>query len=102
MENNGRRRRPTPRAIPSRARRVPGIEVAYSVLGVDRVWFTRHAIERMNQRSVTRREVFDVLERPTRKGLRTQPHRQRWRRNRVDVVFERWADRLCIVTVIRL
>jgi hypothetical protein len=85
--------------------RIPGREVAHSVLGFDKVWFTRHALQRMKQRGVLQAEVFLVLKSPTRKGLRTQPNRERWRRRRsskvaVDVVFERWTDKLCIVTVI--
>jgi hypothetical protein len=68
-------------------------------LGFDKVWFTRHALQRMKQRRVTQSEVFLVLENPTKKGLKTQPGRERWRRNRTDVVFERWADKVCIVTV---
>jgi hypothetical protein len=104
MLGNGkhRRRNPPPRAIPPSVRGIPGEEVAHAVLGFKKVWFTRHAIQRMKQRRVTQAEVFAVLERPTRKGLRTQPDRERWRRDRVDVVFERWADKLCIITVIVL
>jgi hypothetical protein len=109
MEGNGRRRfrRGTVRAIPPELHRSPGEQVAHSVLGFDKVWFTSHALQRMKQRGISQAEVFSVLEHPTRKGLKTQPNRERWRRNRmrglaVDVVFERWTDRLCIVTVIAI
>jgi hypothetical protein len=93
------------RAVSNETRQEPGEEVTYSVLGFDKVWFTRHAIKRMKQRKVSRKEVFSVLEKPTQKGLRTQPGRHRWRKHRtsrlaVDVVFEKWDDKLCIVTVI--
>ena len=104
MEGNGRRRRRkrTVRAVPAEIHRSPGLEVVRSVLGFDKVWFTRHALQRMKQRGVSQTEVYLVLEHPQRKGLKTQPGRERWRRNRVDVVFERWANRLCIITVIVL
>jgi hypothetical protein len=59
----------------------------------------------MKQRRVTQAEVFAALRNPTRKGLPTQPHRERWRkkisvRSAVDVVFERWAEKIGIITVI--
>jgi hypothetical protein len=103
MEGNGTHqpKRGTPRATPPEARGIPGIEVAHSVLGYDKVWFTRHAIQRMKQRRVSREQVFSVLERPAKKGLRTQAGRFRWRRNGIDVIFEKWPDKLCIITVIR-
>jgi hypothetical protein len=95
-------RKPVPRVVAAWIQGVPGVEVAHSVLGFDKVWFTRHAVQRMSQRKVTQAEVLGVLARPTRRGLRTQPGRERWRRNRVDVVFERWEDRVAIITVIVL
>jgi hypothetical protein len=103
MEGNGkhRYRRVSQQAVPPEVSRRPGVEVQRSVLGFDSVWFTRHALQRMKQRGVSEAEVFLVLEHPTKKGLRTQSGRERWRRNRTEVVFERWSDkRLCIVTVI--
>ena len=104
MEGNGVRRpgRGTPRAIPPETHPIPGREVARSVLGYKKVWFTAHALQRMKQRRVTEAQVFAVLKHPTAQGLKTQPGRQRWRRHGVDVVFERWPDRLCIVTVIAI
>ena len=102
MEGNGRRirQRSEQRAIPPPLSHRPGREVEYSVLSYERVWFTRHALERMKQRGVSEQQVFRVLEQPTKKGLRTQVDRERWRRGRVDVVFTRWPDNLCIITVI--
>jgi len=99
---NGHRHR---RVIPPETSRQPGKEVAHSILGYSTVWFTRHALTRMKQRGVTQAEVFQVLKSPNRKGLRTQPGRERWRKTRsakyaVDVVFERWPEQLCVVTVI--
>ncbi len=86
----------------SDVRRVPGREVSHSVLGYDTVWFTNHAIQRMKQRRISEAQVFSVLEHPTAKGLKTQPGRERWRRNNVDVVFARWPDKICIITVISI
>jgi hypothetical protein len=85
-------------------RHAPGEEVKHSVLGYSRVWFTRHAIDRMNERNVSREEALSVLEHPTQKGLKTQRGRFRWRKKRtagtsIDVVFEKWPDKVCIVTV---
>jgi hypothetical protein len=104
MEDNGKRqpRKLLPDVTLSNLRRVPGREVSYSVLGYDTVWFTDHAIQRMKQRRISEGQVFSVLEHPTAKGLKTQPGRQRWRRNNIDVVFAKWPDKLCIITVISL
>lgn len=81
--------------------------VERSVLGYDSVWFTMHADVQMKIRGVSDEEVFSVLRSPTRKNLRTQPGRQRYRRNKsnykaIDVVFEEWPQEniLVIVTVI--
>ena len=67
-------------------KRAPGRDVRCSVLGYELVWITRHAIDRMKQRGVTQSEVLGVLQKPDKKGLKTQPGRERWRKNRV----ERW------------
>jgi hypothetical protein len=91
----------------NRISRTPGRDVALDepILGKSIVWFTRHAIDRMKQRGVSEAEVIRVLAAPTQKGLPTQPNRRRWRRSRsarnhVDIVFEIWPDKICIVTVI--
>lgn len=81
------------------------VHVSEPILGYKTLWFTRHALERMKQRRVSEAEVFEVLRSPQRKGLPTQGKRDRWRRKRiagpsVDVVFEKWPDKLCIITVI--
>ena len=59
----------------------------------------------MKNRMIRELQVFEVLRNPIKKGLPTQPHRFRWRGARskqrwIDVVFEKWADQLCIVTVV--
>jgi hypothetical protein len=74
-------------------------------LGKHKVWFTRHALERMKQRGINEAEVLAAIRNPTRKGLPTQPHRERWRKTRsrvmaLDVVFERWPEKIGVVTVI--
>jgi hypothetical protein len=105
METNGRRHFGRFTVIPTEIRH--GEEVAHSVLGFNKVWFTRHALLRMKQRHISQTDVFLVLEEPIQKGLKTQPGRYRWRRGTVhhraiDVVFEKWPDKVCIVTVIVL
>lgn len=81
------------------------MHVQSPILGKTTIWFTRHALDRMKQRGVTEKQVFAVLRNPDQKGLPTRPGRRRWRKEGpsgavVDVVFEVWADRLCIVTAI--
>jgi hypothetical protein len=81
-----------------------GITVERPVLDFDFVYFTHHALIRMKERGVRRSEVFAVLDSPDKKGLKTEPGRERWRKKRskslgVDVVFERWPTKICIVTV---
>ena len=86
--------------------RTPGRDVQLSepILGKDIVWFTRHALDRMKQRGVAEAEALNVLRNPMKKGLKTQPGRQRWRRtvkgDSIDVVFEVWPKKLCVVTVL--
>ena len=87
----------------------PGREITVEkpILGFRNVWFTRHALDRMQQRRISEAEVLQVLRSPTKKGLPTAPGRERWRRNRsrklaIDVVFERWKGKLCVVTTIAI
>ncbi len=42
-----------------------------------------------------------MLDNPDKKGLPTEPKRFRWRKNHVDVVFEKHSNRLYIITVIK-
>ena len=101
MEGNGKRRsrKILLPVVPSGPGRKRGIEVQHSILGFSRVWFTWYAIQRMRQRGVSQSQVFWVLENPDKKGLKTQPDRERWRRDRIEVVFAKWPDKLCIITV---
>jgi hypothetical protein len=89
--------------------RPPGRDVPLDkpVLGKSIVWFTRHALDRLKQRGITEAEVLRVLQQPTHKGLPTTPQRRRWRRAgsaraSIDVVFEIWPEKLCIVTVFQV
>jgi hypothetical protein len=107
MDKNGKQPRLSklPGISPTKWRKEPGEEVEHSTLG--KVWFTRHALQRMKQRRVAKDEIYSILANPTRKGLRTQPGRFRWRKRRsktfvVDVVFEKWPNKICIVTVMVL
>ncbi len=79
----------------------PGKLVSRAVLTYKKVWFSRHALDRMKQRTVSEEEVFQVLASPDKTGLKTQKNRFRWRKNRVDVVFKKLPDRLLIITVIK-
>ena len=97
--SNGRR---LPQAIPPVVYRIPGKEVMRSVLGFDRMWFTYHALQRMKERGVTETQVISVLKQPTKKGLKTQPNRKRWRRDNIDVIFEEWPNQLGIITVFKV
>ena len=61
----------------------------------------------MKQREVSRLEVYETLENPTRTGLRTQPGRKRVRRERtertsIDVIYEEFPQTIRIVTVMVL
>jgi len=56
----------------------------------------------MKMRGIAEREVIEVLQSPTKKNLPTDPDRERWRRGRIDVVFERWKEKFCIITTFRV
>jgi hypothetical protein len=81
-----------------------GILVKRPACGRNKVYFIRHALDRMKQRRITEDEVFKALRNPSQIGLRTQLGRKRvrWRRNKaesVDVVYEVLSDSLRIITV---
>lgn len=82
-----------------------GKVVVANVLGFRKVEFTRHAILQMKIRGITEQEVLNTLRKPQETGLPTNILRERVRRFRsrkiaVDVVFERLADRIVVVTAI--
>jgi hypothetical protein len=73
-------------------------------LGRELVWITRHALDRMKLRRFSQSEVLQVLKKRDKKGLKTQTGRERWRKYRsqkvaIEVVFEKWPDKTCVVTV---
>ncbi|MSR57896.1 MAG: DUF4258 domain-containing protein [Planctomycetaceae bacterium] len=76
-----------------------------SILGVNVLELTKHAIDQMRIREVKEDEVIRVIRGPQVKNLATQGNRERVRRFRgtkraVDVVFERLPDRIRVITVI--
>jgi hypothetical protein len=87
--------------------RIPGKAVTYNLLGKNRVWFTRHAIERVKQRGIDQESVFAVLENPSLKGLPADPGKKRWRLDRrgkksIDVVFRLEPQQVTIITTFKV
>ena len=80
----------------------PVLEVAASVRGRGVVDFTRHALDRMEERGITSDEVIDALRHPDQEGLPADPPRLRIRRLlgsiALDVVFVELPDRIRVVT----
>ena len=83
-----------------------GERVDQAIHGKDFVYFTRHALNRMKQRRISKDEVYFALRNPTETGLPTQPHRERIRWTRgiaaIDVVFEEREDHYRIITCMKL
>jgi len=58
----------------------------------------------MDRRGITREYVIEAINNPTQTGLRTEPGRQRIRREFagsrkvIDVVYEEMADRIRVIT----
>lgn len=80
-----------------------GKVVRASVLGVQFVEFTYHALARMNNRGITEQDVLSALRNPTETGLAAEPGSEhvRWKKDRrtiVDVVYALTADRVGIIT----
>jgi hypothetical protein len=76
------------------------------ILGYSTIQVIGHALDRMKARDVTLVDILKVLREPDKTGLPTQPGRERYRRNKtarvaIDVVFERQADRLSVVTTMK-
>jgi hypothetical protein len=68
------------------------------------VEFIQHAIDRMNERSISEEDVIAVLDTPDATGLPADEGRQRDRKNcgpssALNVVYERLPDRLRIFSV---
>jgi uncharacterized protein DUF4258 len=78
-----------------------------SALGFGVAEVCRHALDRMQSRGMTKRDLLRTVRNPDVTGLPIQPGRERIRWNKtarvaIDVVYERLEDRLFIVTVIRI
>lgn len=77
------------------------------LLGFDRVELTRHALDRMKQRKISREDVFQAIRKPDNVGLPAAPGRQRVRWNKsvnfsIDVVYELMTDRVRVITTFRV
>ena len=75
-----------------------------SVLGVQLVEFTYHALRRMSSRGVTEQDLLSTVRNPTETGLPAEPGNDhvRWQKDRrtfIDVIYSKKADRVGIITV---
>lgn len=75
------------------------------VLGFKKLEIIGHARKQMKIRDVSVDDVFRTLQQPDETGLRADFGRERYRWNKttrsaIDVVFEKLADRIRVVTVI--
>ena len=75
-----------------------------SVLNVQLVEFSYHALERMRSREVTEEDVLSAVRNPTKTGLGAEPGNEhiRWEKDRrtlIDVVYAKKADRVGIITI---
>lgn len=83
-----------------------GITYNRRLLGFDYVDFTRHALDRMKQRGITKDEVYRTVEKPDVTGLATAPNRVRVRREctgtfDIDVVYELMTASVRIITTFK-
>jgi hypothetical protein len=83
-----------------------GKVIQVSLLGVELVEFTYHALQRMAARGVSEDDVFTALRKPSKSGLQTEPGKEhiQWRKDRrtlIDVVYAKAGDRIGIITVWR-
>jgi hypothetical protein len=78
------------------------------VLGYDKIEFWWHALDQMATRSITRDEVIEALDHPTKKGLPTRPGRKHIRKafpstgRIIDVVYNEKPDRVRVITAYEL
>jgi hypothetical protein len=87
-------------------RRKKGLTLSRPILGFTFIELTRHSLDRMQQRGVSRDDVFRTIEKPDVTGLPTAPGRARVRWHKtlthaVDVVYDMLPqlDRLRVITV---
>jgi Domain of unknown function (DUF4258) len=82
----------------------PGLILFVEVLGRPQIEFVRHALDQMNRRRISRDQVIDAINDPTRTGLPTERGRERVRREFpgsgkvIDVVYQEMADRIRVIT----
>jgi hypothetical protein len=93
--------------MPRFVRAPPSLVLNERLLGLDKVEFIRHALVRMQQRGISRDEVFHTIRNPDKVGLPTAPGRQRvrWIKSvnfSIDVVYELLSDRVRIITTMRV
>jgi hypothetical protein len=84
-----------------------GPVIYHSVMGVDMVEFTRHALDRMEQRGVSEADVLKTLDSPDREIPSDVPGTVRVRRDKsarvsIDVVYALGRDRVGVITVITI
>lgn len=90
--------------------RAEGKVVKKALLGKDLVEFTPHALDQMDIRSVTEKQVFLVIEEPQVTDLTVNPPNRRRKRVRreiskysaLDVVYEVKSDRVAIITAMKI
>ncbi|MBI1903890.1 MAG: DUF4258 domain-containing protein [Planctomycetia bacterium] len=73
------------------------------LLGKTIVEFCFHALEQMQIRGISERDVLATIRHPDEIGLPTQPNRERVRKFKkptkaIDVVYEERDDRIVVVT----
>ncbi len=93
--------------MPRFVRAPPSLILNERLLGLDKVEFIRHALIRMQQRGISRADVFQTIRKPDRVGLPTEPGRQRvrWIKSvnfSIDVVYELLPDRVRVITTMRV
>lgn len=77
------------------------------MLSYDTLEILPHATDRMKQRGITRDEVVETINSPTRTGLPTQAGRMRVRKEFqrsgkvIDVVYDELPDRVRVITTFK-
>jgi len=81
-----------------------GLTLRIKVLTYEKIELCRHALDRMNRRSISRDEVIEAIDDPTSKGHKTKPGRTRVRKvfaatgKMIDVVYDEIEDRVRVIT----
>jgi hypothetical protein len=95
------------RGVPPEGKGHKGEWVYRALLDKNKVYFIRHALDRMKQRGVFQNEVFEAIKSPAETDLPTQPGRKRVRwyrseRTAIEVVYEELDDCFRIISVNRV